>query len=172
MVVSTTPPSALPAGVQVTADRVNPMKFYAASRNRLYASADGGATFVQATATAFGRPRSVFGVEGDVWVAAGTGVFRSTDSGMTYAAVPQVSAATAVGFGKAMSGGYPAVYVAGSVGGVWGIFRSDDAGMTWTPIDDPQHQFGFINILAGDQRQFGRVYLGTGGRGIVYGDPQ
>jgi xyloglucan-specific exo-beta-1,4-glucanase len=65
---------------------------------------------------------------------------------------------------------YPAVYLAGSVGGVWGTYRSDDVGATWQRIDDSQHQFGNINCLAGDPRIYGRVYLGTAGRGIVYGD--
>jgi hypothetical protein len=67
---------------------------------------------------------------------------------------------------------YPAVYLAGSVGNVWGTYRSDDAGATWQRIDDPQHQFGWINCLTGDPRRYGRVYLGTGGRGILYGDPR
>ena len=122
----------------------------------------------------------MFGVEGDVWVATATALLRSQDSGATYAAVtgatgaPTVNGATAVGFGPPVAAGasYPAVYLAGSVGGVWGIYRSDDAGTTWQRIDDPQHQFGYINVLAGDRRQAGRVYLGTSGRGIVYGDPQ
>ena len=81
---------------------------------------------------------------------------------------------------------HPSVYLAGSVsvdGGatfVWGTYRSDDVGAwlagtneapTWQRIDDPQHQFGYINVLAGDPRQYGRVYLGTNGRGIIHGDP-
>jgi hypothetical protein len=85
--------------------------------------------------------------------------------------MPLVNGATAVGFGMPAFGqSYPAVYLAGSVGAVWGTYRSDDAGVTWQRIDDSQHQFGYINCLTGDQRRYGRVYLGTGGRGILYGD--
>jgi len=164
----------LSAGTMVSSDRVNPSKFYASGRNSMYASTDGGMTFTPVTTVSAGRPRPVFGLEGDLWVPTTSGLLHSQDSGATYPALQAVSAATAVGFGPpvAANATYPAVYLAGSVSGVWGTFRSDDAGMTWQRIDDPQHQFGYINCLAGDRRQAGRVYLGTSGRGIVYGDPQ
>ena len=161
----------LSAGAWVAADRVNPSKFYASGRNQMYVSTDGGKTFVPAAASVSGRPRPVFGIEGDVWVVTNSGLVHSQDSAATFVQVKQVNGATAVGFGMPAPGqSYPAVYVAGSVAGVWGTYRSDDAGATWQRIDDPQHQFGYINCLTGDQRQYGRVYLGTGGRGILYGD--
>ena len=163
----------LVANARVAADRVNPSKFYATNGGRMYVSTDGGATFAMVSMPPNGRPRPVFGIEGDVWVATGSGLQHSQDSAATFVPVPQVTSATAVGFGMAATGqSYPAVYVAGSVSGVWGTYRSDDAGATWQRIDDPQHQFGFVNILAGDRRQYGRVYLGTGGRGILYGHPR
>jgi hypothetical protein len=183
----------LAAGVRVAADRVNPSKFYASSRSAIYASTDGGATFVQVTvppsiaSTMYGRPRPVFGIEGDVWVTTtattGPSLLHSQDSGATWVAAPQViDGATAVGFGKPAQGAtYPALYLAGSVSfamppdaasAVWGIYRSDDMGTSWQHIEDPQHQFGFINCLTGDQNREGRIYLGTSGRGIVYGDPR
>jgi hypothetical protein len=159
------------AGVRVAADRVNPAKFYASARSRMYVSIDGGATFTPTNATSSGRPRPVFGVEGDLWFTTNSGLFHSQDSAATFTQVPQVSGATAVGFGMAATGqNYPAVYVAGLVGGNWGTYRSDDVGVTWQRIDDPQHQFGWVNVLTGDPRRFGRVYIGTGGRGILYGD--
>jgi hypothetical protein len=181
----------LSAGLQIAADRVNPAKFYATTRGAVYLSTDGGASFVpgalpanltppnMTTPPVLGRPRAVFGFEGDVWLSTSSGLLHSQDSGMTYSAVAGVNGATAVGFGAPVASGqtYPSVYLAGSVAlpsvatFVWGIYRSDDAGMSWQHIDDPQHQFGSINVLAGDPRQPGRVYLGTGGRGIVYGDP-
>jgi photosystem II stability/assembly factor-like uncharacterized protein len=58
----------------------------------------------------------------------------------------------------------------GTVTGIYGIFRSDDAGITWTRINDDAHQFGSLDVIAGDPRIYGRVYLGTSGRGILYGD--
>ena len=51
-----------------------------------------------------------------------------------------------------------------------GIFRSDNEGQDWVRIDDDRHRFG-VNVIAGDSRTPGRVYLGTSGRGIVYADP-
>jgi hypothetical protein len=168
----------LAAGARVAADRVNPSKFYASCKNAsnlnaTCVSTDGGVTFVPAAAPASGRPRPVFGIEGDVWVPTGSGLFHSQDSAATFTQVPQVNSAAAVGFGMPAPGqSYPAVFLNGSVANVWGTYRSDDAGATWLRIDDPQHQFGWINCLAGDPRQYGRVYLGTGGRGIIYGDLQ
>lgn len=160
-------------GARVASDRVNPSTFYASVRNTMYVSHDGGATFTAAGAVAAGRPRPVFGIEGDLWVPTGPALFHSKDSGASFTQVLGVGAASAVGFGMPAPGQtYPAVFLAGTIGGTPGIYRSDNAGVDWTRIDDPQHQFGVVNCMTGDQRTFGRVYLGTGGRGIVYGDPQ
>ena len=163
----------LSSGAKVAADRVNPAKLYASDRNGVYVSTDGGANFQRSGATASGRPRPVFGVEGDLWIATSAGLLHSRDSGATFARVQPVAGATAVGFGMPAPGRtYPAVYVAGSVANTWGVYRSDDVGETWQRVDDIGHQFGYINCLVGDPRRYGRVYLGTGGRGIVYGDPR
>jgi hypothetical protein len=161
------------SGTRVASDRVNPNKFYASGGNRFYVSIDGGATFVQASTMSSARPRPVFGIEGDLWATTNTGLFRSQDSGTTWTQLPQIGNAAAVGFGMGAPGqSYPTVYLSASLNNVWGVYRSDDAGATWQRIDDPQHQFGYINTLTGDPRRHGRVYLGTGGRGILYGDPR
>ena len=39
-------------------------------------------------------------------------------------------------------------------------------------MNDDRHQYGTrFRCLAGDPRIFGRVYVGTDGRGILYGEP-
>jgi hypothetical protein len=57
---------------------------------------------------------------------------------------------------------------------VTGLFRSDDQGASWVRINDDQHQFGlgngWIHCMCADPRIYGRVYFGTEGRGIIYGD--
>jgi hypothetical protein len=87
--------------------------------------------------------------------------------------VSNVVEADAVGFGKAkVRGGYPAVFVSAKVRGVRGIFRSDDAGQRWIRVNDDRHQYAFTGAaITGDPRVFGRVYVTTNGRGIIYGQP-
>jgi hypothetical protein len=105
---------------------------------------------------------------------AGTpGLYHSTDSGATFTHLPAVQVAYAVGFGKAaLAGSYPAVYLAGTIDDIAAVYRSDDAGVTWHRIDDDKHQFGWVQQITGDPRVYGRAIIGTGGRGILYGDPR
>jgi xyloglucan-specific exo-beta-1,4-glucanase len=156
---------------------VNAKKLYIYDQlaGRVYATANGGKKFAARASVPAdgGYLRAVPGFEGNAWLPGGSaGLLRSTDSCATFARVTSVAEAYQVGLGKAAEGkSHPAVYLWGRVGGVTGIFRSDDEGATWARINDDRHQFGWINAIAGDPRIYGRVYLATGGRGIVYGEP-
>jgi photosystem II stability/assembly factor-like uncharacterized protein len=176
------PPEA-PLSLQLASDRVNPLKVYAfdAGRGQLYTSGDAGEHFEPARADLpeladWARPscsiQAMPGVEGDVWVSTGKALLRSTDSGKTFEPLANAEEGHAVGFGKAAPGRLnPSVFLVGKVAGAAGIFRSDDLGKTFVRINDDQHQFGFVQQIIGDPRRFGRVYLGTAGRGVLVGDP-
>ncbi len=180
----------VPANTRVIADRVNPKAFYGMSlfEGKLFVSTDAGASFTeQALTLPDGLPQrgnrgdgrggqdrlyAAPGKEGDLWLAAFNGLYHSTASGRTFARSGKVTEIHAFGFGKEAPGAaYPALYLIGIVDGVRGIFRSDDAAATWVRINDNQHQWGLLLHITGDPQQYGRVYVGTHGRGTVYGDP-
>jgi hypothetical protein len=163
-----------PAGATVRSDRVNATKFYAFANGAFYRSVN-GTSFTATGATglpAGGTFKAVSGKDGHLWLGSGAGLWRSIDSGSTFTQLGNIQAADAIGFGKADTGStYPAIYTSGMVGGVRGIYRSTDEGGTWTRVNDDQHQYGFTGKdITGDPRIFGRVYLATNGRGIIYGD--
>jgi photosystem II stability/assembly factor-like uncharacterized protein len=177
-------PDWAPVQFRPAADRVNPSKLYVydTKGGQAYYSTDGGAHF---TASPNGLPsladyeissgsaQATPGIEGDVWITGGKELLHSTDSGKNWETISGVTAAHAFGFGKAAEGKkYPALYLIGKVGEVAGFFRSDDAGASWVRINDDKHQYAFCHVIIGDPRVYGRVYVGTGGRGIVYGDPK
>ncbi len=180
---SWTASTGVPAQAKVASDRVNKNKFYAFANGRFYVSTDGGATFAQTAAS--GLPASgdvnfkaVPDREGHIWLAGGSpsgayGLWHSDNGGASFTKLPNVQEADVVGFGKAAPGRtYVALYVSAKIDGVRGIFRSDDAGASWVRINDDQHQYGVTNTaITGDPRIYGRVYLATNGRGIVYADP-
>ncbi|HTR41264.1 MAG TPA: hypothetical protein VMH87_06575 [Pseudomonadales bacterium] len=177
--------------IQPIADSVNPECFYAFDQNTdtLYVSTNGAANFQPVKFsfpfTPTPRGQGGFGVpdatliatperEGDLWLTCGTnGLWHSTDAGQSFAKIESVNTALAFGCGKAApQGKAPAFFLFGNVTSQRGIFRSDDAGLTWLRLNDADHQFGWINHLTGDPRVFGRVYLATTGRGIIYGEPR
>jgi hypothetical protein len=170
-----------PADLRMVGDRVNASRwygydteqgiFYAGTADTLGPALSGLPTVPNRRwGPAYADLVAVPNRQGEMWLALDKQLLRFTASGGAMMRVPAAEDVTAVGFGKPrVDGEYPAVFVAGSVGGVYGIHRSDDGGATFVPITDAAHQFGSISHLAGDPRIFGRIYAASGGRGIVYG---
>jgi len=166
----------LPSTAAIASDKVNNSIFYGAASNAFYLSTDGGKTFAtKSTLGASTSPAKVIvnpTVSGDVWVSTDTGLFHSTNFGSTFATIPGITEAWAIALGAPKTAtSYPAIFAAANIGGV-GYFRSDDAGVNWVQINDVAHGFGSAasNSISGDPRIYGRVYVGTNGRGIFFGD--
>ncbi|MEI5519208.1 cellulose binding domain-containing protein [Streptomyces brasiliscabiei] len=174
--------SGIPAGAVVESDRVDPRTFYGFKSGKFYVSSDGGATFTASTATGLPsgdsvRFKALPGVKGDVWLAGGAtdgayGLWHSTNGGTTWTKLSGVEQADTIGFGKAAAGAsYQTLYTSAKIGGVRGVFRSTDKGASWTRINDDAHQWGWTGAaITGDPRVYGRVYVATNGRGVIYGD--
>ena len=163
---------------RVVGDRVNPQKFYVYNNGVIYVSTDAGKNFTAAGNAGAGGSiiiRPVPDVEGDIWVALqGGGLTRSTNSGATFNKITTVTSCRSVGFGKATTGKtFPSIYIWGKVGAITGIFRSDDTGATWTRVNDDNHQWGGPGngeFVIGDMNIYGRYYMSSAGRGVVYGE--
>jgi hypothetical protein len=182
---------------RVVADPQDPHFFYAFSlfERKIYRSSDAAARFTAGNFTLQNAPApnhaargdvrggqdhiyATPGRSGDLWIAAFDGLWRAASLAMhdptgavDFARLPGVQQIQAFGFGKAAPGRtYPALYLAGTLQGQAGVFRSDDSARSWVRINDSRHQWGLILQIAGDPRLYGRVYVGTHGRGILYGD--
>jgi photosystem II stability/assembly factor-like uncharacterized protein len=170
--------------LQPAADRVDPTRVavYDAQEGAIYVSKDGGASFVAGAQALGGLPEyqlmladieAVPGHAGHLWLSTGKELLRSKNGGETVDTLASVEESYGVGIGKAAPGAaYPTIFLAGKVGGKKGIFRSTDEGKHWTRINDDAHQYGIANVIEGDPRVYGRVYLGTGGRGILVAEPR
>ncbi|KAG6842504.1 hypothetical protein C0991_000030 [Blastosporella zonata] len=168
--------SSLPSTAVIASDKKTASIFYGASGSSFYVSTDNGNTFtVKGSLGSSTSPSKIVvhpNVTGDIWVSSDTGLFHSTNSGATFTAISGVSQAWAIALGApATTGGYPALFAAANISGV-GYFRSNDQGVNWVQINDAAHGFGAAssNCLTADPRIYGRVYIGTNGRGIFYGD--
>lgn len=170
-----------PSGQRVISDKANPNKFYIFYNRSLYFSNDKGNSFTKgpsdANLNSTGKIRAVPGFDGELWIPERSrGLFRSEwiDGEPHFIKVDGPTRCEAVGFGKPAPGKtYPAVFIWGTINNVEGVFRSDDEGETWVRVNDENHQFGGPgngDQLIGDPRVYGRVYMTTAGRGIVYGD--
>ncbi|MFC8199857.1 WD40/YVTN/BNR-like repeat-containing protein [Streptomyces sp. NPDC057298] len=173
--------ASFPKGATPVADPADPALFYAydTDSGTLYASTDSGRSFT-ARASGLSSGDTQFelvaapGRSGDLWLSLKwNGLHRSTDGGATFSKVDSCWASYTLGFGRAADGaGYPALYLVGSTETVTAVYRSDDEAKTWTRINDDAHQWGWTGeVITGDPRVYGRVYLATNGRGIQYGEP-
>jgi hypothetical protein len=167
-------------GARPVADPVNVNKFYAYnnSNGNLMISTNGGTSFSMSGSAGSGGSKVIRvapGREGDIWVPLyNGGLTRSTNSGQNFTKLTNVAACASVGFGKAAPGkNFPTIYIWGTVGGIVGIHRSIDEGVTWKRVNDDAHEYGGPangQFVIGDMNVYGRVYMSTAGRGIVYGE--
>ncbi len=187
----------LPKETRVVADRVDARRFYAMDLfgGRFFESRDGAAHFTERplvlpgglprrggdgadNRTGRGDDRGgqdllypTPGRAGDLWLAAYDGLYHAA-SGKSFERVTPVQQLHAFGFGRAAPRAkVPALYLVGTVDGQRGVFRSTDDAASWLRINDDGHQWGLVLQITGDPKRFGRVYVGTHGRGTFYGDP-
>jgi hypothetical protein len=165
----------------LAADAVDARRFYLWSDGALLVSDDGAASFraggrlPHAPADAAPMVRTQPGAGGVVWVALrAAGLHRSKDGGFTFEPVDGIEPRL-MAFGRAREVGEAAtLFVVGRMGKHRGLFRGDGAGARgWARIAGESHGLGNDpRALAADAKVYGRVYVGTFGSGIFYGDEE
>ena len=179
----------LPPLLRPVADRKDPMLFYALDfrSGTWFVSVDGAESFAAVPMrglpdVAADRPtwrevafplKATPDHQGDLWLVSRSGLFNSRDGGQRFDRIDGGLTVEMLDFGKAPAGSaYPALFAIGTRGEVRGVFRSDDQGRSWIRVNDDRHEYGRrFRAVAGDPRVFGRVYVATDGRGVVYGEP-
>ena len=173
----------------LAADRQDPKgkTFYYYDGWNFYYSNDGGANWRKGASrklpTWIARPAIVSNPtkQGDVWMSfarnyedvEGNKLYRSTDGGKTFNAIPSVDTCEFVTFGKGNSDKNPYIYIFGRVGGAKQdtMYVSKNMARSWKQISNPKvQQFPGITWLEGDMRSRNLVYAAVSGRGIMVGE--
>lgn len=63
-----------------------------------------------------------------------------------------------------------AIYFCGRLEGEYGFYRTFDEGKSYERLNQDNQMYGEINSIDGDKRKFGRFFLATGSRGVLYGE--
>ena len=179
--------------LKVLSDRMDADTFYGFGDDSLiYISRDGARTFEQISVPKEFPALELGGIDGRmpaeirvesgksgvVWIAAGEGgLWRiSFDKSQSTASFNRVSADGDKIYRQGMGKAAPdskcqTLYVNGIIDGEYGFFRSLDQGNTWQRINNEKQMYGDIRSITGDPRDFGRFYIATGSRGVLWGQP-
>jgi len=166
----------------LAADRQKDRQFYLLDyrKGRLYRSENGGVNWVKAGTLSISNsewdPQTVKAnpaKANDVWVSSKqSGLFHSDDKGNSFRKIDNVQNVASFGFGKAKPGtNNPTLYLYGKANSetTYGIYRSHDLGDTWINIMGDWTISNKPHTLVGDSQVYGRLYIGTGGNGVYYG---
>ncbi|KAL5336837.1 hypothetical protein BJX70DRAFT_389647 [Aspergillus crustosus] len=167
----------------ISTDRVQPKTFYSYTDAQWYLSTDGGRSYRSYKAKEVGLPEypgavpiANFNKAGEIWLALGDlGLYHTRNFGQKWTRIGGCGVLArhlTIGAGTSRSSP-PALFIVGKAASRGplshdGVYRSDDNGKTWVRVNDEEHQYGGIGMIQGDPRVYGRVYLGIGGREIIY----
>ncbi|GCE28065.1 hypothetical protein KDA_35490 [Dictyobacter alpinus] len=165
----------------LASDKVDGTFYLYSSSGAFYRSSNSGQNWEKtASAPAGGSDGWVFSQihavpdhAGSVWSSTAQGGLAYTeDKGDTWTKVSAVQESHSFGFGAALPGSsYPTVYANAKINDKWGIWRSSDKGATWDLVSTaPLGLYDNVTVVNGDMNIAGRVYVGFGGNGFVYGD--
>ena len=182
--------------MKVYSDRVDPQLFYGFDQSgQVYVSTDGGLVFKQKPAALppvdFGfidtanktEIRGEGGKTGVFYIAMGSwGLWklcyhRASDAFTAQKLSAQNDTCLRLGLGVGRPGGDylrepKAIYLCGSIDGEYGFYRTLDEGKTYARLNTARQMYGDINSIDGDKRKFGRFFLATGSRGVLWGEEQ
>ena len=182
--------------LKVFSDRVDNRLFYGfGEKGQLYVSRDGGLTYHQKQPNVpfpkadFGNIdcadkteiRGVAGEVGTFYIALGEkGLWKyrydpASDCITCTRLTAEGDSCFAMGLGLGKPGGRyigqpKAIYLSGVIGGEYGFYRTLDEGKTYQRLNTADQMYGQIISMDGDKRKFGRFYLATGNRGLLYGE--
>jgi len=180
----------LPADGRPVPDRADAKRFYAVDfgNSAIAISTDGARSFKTQKTT--GLPSDIKAdlphwreiawpllatpnKKGDLWFISQGRLFHSANGGKSFEEINGGVSIVALDFGKAAPSMHNlALYAIGTRDGNAAIWRSTDNGASWTRVNDAHHEYNrAFRCIAADKNVFGRVYVGTDGRGIVYGEP-
>lgn len=179
--------------MKVFADRMDPDLFYGfGEAGQVYLSRDGGSTYYQKETNLpnvdFGlidcanktEIRGVPGVSGVFYLALGQkGLWKlcydmKADRFTAIRLSAEGDSCLRCGLGLGKPGGDflrddKMIYLCGVIGGEYGFYRTLDEGKTYARLNTAQQMYGEIMSIDGDKRVFGRFFLATGSRGVLYG---
>jgi hypothetical protein len=117
--------------------------------------------------------------DGDIFYRMGLGVPRPKEDHATAAEAPAKNSAAADTGADGLKEAHafqkvdavPVIYTAATIGGIYGFYRTEDEGASFIRLNTDNQMFGEINSIEGDSRTYGRFYIATGSRGVLYGEP-
>jgi len=149
---------------------------------QIYRSTNGGVSFsyIQdhpryiSSADSFGLVTQL-GMQGEFWAySSGDPLYRYYDFGVNRDTISTVTSSILFSFGAAKPGNSNySMYLFGKITGFSDMdrmWRSDDMGLTWLSMTDTVFPLGFSpNVLYGDWDEYGKIYVGSSGRGAWLG---
>lgn len=166
----------------LTSDRVAANTFYCfGCSGTVYRSTDGGANWsamttcgaVSTSSSGF-KLEAVPGMSGKIWVCTSdlnTPNYFKYWNGTSMVVVPGISSVVNFAFGKAKTGNTNPTVFARKANGTYWYSTDATAGstFTWTQMNVPNLNDS-PGVMEGDMQHYGRLYVGTDGRGIFYAD--
>ncbi len=175
--------------IKIFSDRMDSTLFYGFTENgNIYESTDSGNSFTRVEGLSlegvnFGKIdcadkteiRGESGKKGCFYIACGEKGLWKLEDGKLKRLSKEGDTVYRVGLGIGPESddylsGEKALYMCGIFDGVYGFYRSVDDCKSVCRINNDTQMFGDINSIDGDKRVFGRFFLATGSRGIVYGE--
>jgi hypothetical protein len=163
----------------LTADRVNPEKFYYYVSGKLYSASGENPTFELQTDSLLNTDHATLrakpGSENEIWIGfRQNGLWRSTDGGKTFREIKSPAGTSidvqSFAFGKSKDNTNCWLYLLGTLDGQSGVQLSKDDGTTWSWISSDREIGCSPKVIEASRQILGRIYVGTAGRGILQGN--